>query len=132
MTFGRPSMISRTIAEQVPYPLIVDDEYLHDDDQVSVVQPADNPSIMGFFVKSLELYDIVAASLSKLYSEDDTYTRKPHGGLSTETLDTTTVLQLDRSLMQWARGLPYYLSVFSDVTVPNPIIQRQAIICKLR
>lgn len=52
MTFGRPSMISRTTAERVPYPLIVYDEYLNDDDQTMVAQPANTLSKMGFLVKS--------------------------------------------------------------------------------
>lgn len=132
MTFGRPSMISRTTAEKVPYPLIVDDAYLHDNPQIPVAQPAGTPSLMAFFVKSLELYDIVANSLSKLYSENDAYTQKSHGSQQSEMLDLTSVLHIDRSLMQWAQDLPPHLSVFSDATASDPIIQRQAIICKIR
>lgn len=45
-------MISRTTAERVPYPLIVYDEYLNDDDQTMVAQPANTLSKMGFLVKS--------------------------------------------------------------------------------
>ncbi|GMG35555.1 unnamed protein product [Aspergillus oryzae] len=67
MTFGRPAMISKASCESVPLPATVDEEYIPTASGVEATQPADQPSVMAFYAKSLELYEIMNDILLSLY-----------------------------------------------------------------
>ncbi|KAE8372401.1 fungal-specific transcription factor domain-containing protein [Aspergillus bertholletiae] len=67
MTFGRPAMISKASCESVPLPATVDEEYISTASDIEVAQPADRPSVMAFYAKSLELYEIMNDILLSLY-----------------------------------------------------------------
>ncbi|KAE8361992.1 fungal-specific transcription factor domain-containing protein [Aspergillus caelatus] len=67
MTFGRPAMISKASCESVPLPATVDEEYIPTASGIEATQPADQPSVMAFYAKSLELYEIMNDILLSLY-----------------------------------------------------------------
>ena len=67
MTFGRPAMISKASSGAVPLPAAVDDEYIPSGSSKEVSQPPDRPSMMAFYAKSLELYEIMNDVLLSLY-----------------------------------------------------------------
>lgn len=135
MTFGRPAMISRVSSGSVPLPVTVDDEYISAEATAEPSQPVDQPSIMGFYAKSLELYEImndVLLSLYKPVSEDRT--EEAHdfyfNGVTSE--GEHTIFDLDRSLTRWARSLPPHLRWGSSASSGNPIFCRQGIVLHAR
>lgn len=134
MTFGRPAIVSKQLADNRPYPAMIDDEYLSDDPNVSAIQPDGQPSTMAFYVKTLELYDIVSKTLSILYIENDAWIRKGHSAHvhQPQNLDMANILQLDRDLLSWAQSLPSYLRLSSQDSLINNAILRQAVICRIR
>lgn len=135
MTFGRPAMISKASYGAVPLPATVDEEYISATSGADVAQPADRPSMMEFYSKSLELYEImndVLLSLDKPVSEEsvedihDFYFNK-------ETSEgERTIFELDRALTRWTRSLPEHLCRTSSPTSENPIFYRQTIVLRAR
>ncbi|KAG2420492.1 hypothetical protein HFD88_000104 [Aspergillus terreus] len=112
MTFGRPAMISKASCGSVPLPATIDEEYIPAASGVEATQPADRPSLMAFYAKSLELYEILNDILLSLYKpvpeespEDiyDFYFNKE----SSE--GEHTIFQLDRALTKWTKSLPPHL-----------------------
>ncbi|KAJ5131570.1 uncharacterized protein N7515_007609 [Penicillium bovifimosum] len=135
MTFGRPAMISKASSGAVPLPVAVDDEYIPVDSSKEVSQPSDCPSMMAFYAKSLELYEIMNDVLLSLY--------KPISDESSEdahefTFDNVTgegertIFQIDRSLTQWTRSLPPHLRGGSSESSANPIFCRQKVVLRAR
>ncbi|RJE23999.1 transcription factor [Aspergillus sclerotialis] len=135
MTFGRPAMLSKASYGSVPLPATVDEEYISATSGADVAQPADRPSMMAFYSKSLELYEIMNDVLLSLYkpvpedsSEDihDFYFNK-------ETNEgERTIFELDRALTRWARSLPPHLSNACPPASQNPIFHRQSIVLRAR
>lgn len=136
MTFGRPAMISKTLADAVPLPAMIDPEYLPEDASTPGVQPAGRPAMMAFFVNSLTLYKIINDILLELYMNDDQDDTKDENGLPLykpyESLDLAAILKLDRALMAWGRNLPSYLKLSSPDSNINGMVYRQAIVCRAR
>lgn len=132
MTFGRPAMIAKTLADSVPLPAMIDDDYLPSDSSSPSVQPDNTPSAMAFFVKSLNIYDIVNDILAALYEDES---QKDQFGLfsfAAESSNIDMVFRLDRALMNWGRTLPPHLRISSYESFANPLFKRQAIICRSR
>lgn len=135
MTFGRPAMISKASCGSVPLPATVDEEYIASASEIGVEQPADQPSIMAFYAKSLELYDILNDILLSLYkpvvedSPDDFYDLYFNRDTSEDEL---TIFQLDRALTRWTRSLPAHLRG-EPVSGSNGIIfYRQSVVLRAR
>ncbi|KAL4814443.1 fungal-specific transcription factor domain-containing protein [Aspergillus spinulosporus] len=135
MTFGRPAMISKASCGSVPLPATVDEEYIASASGSGVEQPADQPSIMAFYAKSLELYDILNDILLSLYkpvveeSPDDVYDLYFNRDTSEDEL---TIFQLDRALTRWTRSLPAHLRG-GPVSGSNGIIfYRQSVVLRAR
>lgn len=131
MTFGRPAMISKASCGPVPLPATVDEEYIPASSGGEVSQPEDQPSMMAFYAKSLELYEILNDILLSLYKpvaeespEDihDFYFNKE--GNEGE----RTIFDLDRSLTRWTRSLPSHLRG----TTANELFLRQGIVLRAR
>jgi len=128
MTFGRPAMISKSSAITVPLPAMIDDEFLSH-------QPADQPSMIAFFVKTLQLYDIINDLLLTLYMGRDDNGQKDQYDFyfgQTESGDIATVYQLDRALMIWGQTLPSHLRLSSLESSRNATFMRQAIVLRAR
>ncbi|KAJ5100107.1 hypothetical protein N7532_007108 [Penicillium argentinense] len=108
MTFGRPAMISKTSSGAVPLPVNVDDEFVPVDLTSEPAQPPQHPSIMAFYAKTLELYEImndVLLSFYKPIADDigddihDLYFSHAYNE------GERTIFELDRSLTRWTRSL---------------------------
>jgi hypothetical protein len=136
MTFGRPAMIAKSLADAVPLPAMIDDDCIPSDSVCPSLQPENTPSTMAFFVKSLNFYDIVNDILAALYNiGEDEGQKDPFGHFSyaAESSNIDMVFQLDRALMNWGRTLPPHLRVSSSYeSFANPLFKRQAIICRSR
>ncbi|CZR61789.1 related to C6 transcription factor [Phialocephala subalpina] len=130
MTFGRPAMISKSAAKAVPLPLMVDDNFLLDHANVVVAPPENKPTAIAFYVKALELHEIVNDILLALYFRDDNnqYSFSNHP----ESMIVGALLPLDQALMQWGRSLPLHLRISSSESLSNDIYRRQAIVSRIR
>ena len=135
MTFGRPAMISKASSEAVPLPAAVDEEYILATDDAESAQPADRPSMMAFYAKSLELYEIMNDVLLSLYKplpdegadgiHDFFFNHANYEG-------ERTIFDLDRSLTRWTLSLPLHLRGASPLVTRNPIFCRQSIVLRAR
>lgn len=135
MTFGRPAMISKASCGSVPLPATIDEEYIASASGPEVAQPADQPSIMAFYAKSLELYEILNDILLSLYkpvpeeSPDDIYDFY----FSRDTNeDELTIFELDRALTKWTRSLPPHLRGEPASGPNNMIFYRQTVVLRAR
>lgn len=137
MTFGRPAMISKCSAQAVPLPATIDEEFMNSNSNGGEVrQPADRPSIMAFFAKSVELYEIMNDILLSLYmpSVPEDGAEDMYGFyFSQESKEgERTIFELDRALTKWSRSLPPHLRGSSRDASKNPIFYRQSIVIRAR
>jgi len=139
LTFGRPAMISKALCGSVPLPETTDDEHVRTDRAVGAPRPADIPSMMGFFVKSAELYEILDDILSSLYSLPATEKHpgdihdyyefcctRPSQGRS------LTVFELDHALSLWSLSLPDHLRGESVAVSTDRLFERQSMVLRAR
>jgi hypothetical protein len=135
MTFGRPAMISKASCGSVPLPATVDEEYIPAALGGEVRQPADRPSVMAFYAKSLELYEILNDILLSLYKpvpvgnpEDiyDFYFNK--GPVEGE----RTIFELDRALTKWTQSLPAHLRGDTSSKPEDAVFYHQSVVLRAR
>jgi hypothetical protein len=128
-------MVSKVSSGAVPLPLRVDDEFIISNSTAEPSQPEGMPSIMAFYIKTLELYEIMNDVLLSLYkpaaedSPDDVHDFYFNNAVSE---GERTVFDLDRSLNQWARNLPSHLCPGSSSRSDNPIFSRQRVVLQAR
>lgn len=130
VTHGRPSMISPCLANVVPmpvYPNLIDSH---------VSQPGVLSTDASFFVKSVELYEIIHRTVRTLY--DGTGARSKNvaasdsdPGTDEEQIDLGMVMQLDSALGKWERKLPERLRYLSSQP-RGEVTKRQATILYIR
>ncbi|KAJ5779911.1 hypothetical protein N7457_005071 [Penicillium paradoxum] len=135
MTFGRPAMISKVSSGAVPLPAAVDDEYISSGSSAQVSQPSNRPSMMAFYSKSLELYEImhdVLLSQYKPISDDSMEDIHDFCFDNVASEGERTIFELDRSLTRWTRSLPLHLRGDSSVIPATPIFYRQSIVLRAR
>ncbi|KAE9376680.1 hypothetical protein N431DRAFT_400970 [Stipitochalara longipes BDJ] len=136
MTFGRPAMISKSLANAVPLPAIIEPENFSYQTNLTSLQAGTPTSMMAFFVHSLQLYSIINDILLQLYMADDQGKQKdPHGPApeqSYQSFDMAAILKLDNDLMMWGRSLPPHLRVSCTQSSENRILWRQAVVCRAR
>ncbi|KAF7182366.1 hypothetical protein CNMCM7691_001846 [Aspergillus felis] len=135
MTFGRPAMISKASCGSVPLPATVDEEYIPAALGGEVRQPADRPSVMAFYAKSLKLYEILNDILLSLYKpvpeenpEDiyDFYFNKgPDEG-------ERTIFELDRALTKWTQSLPPHLRGETSSKPEDAVFYHQSVVLRAR
>jgi hypothetical protein len=128
-------MISKGSCGSVPLPATVDEEYIASASGAEAIQPADRPSMMAFYAKSLELYEILNDVLLSLYkpipeeSPEDIYdfyfNREPSEG-------ELTIFELDRALTKWTRSLPAHLRGDPSPVADNIIFYRQCVVLRAR
>ncbi|PLB35594.1 transcription factor domain-containing protein [Aspergillus candidus] len=135
MTFGRPAMISKASCGSVPLPATVDEEYIPTASGAEAMQPADRPSVMAFYAKSLELYEILNDILLSLYkpipeeSPEDMY----NFYFNKETSEgERTIFELDRALTRWTRSLPPHLRGTTSPETENLVFYRQSVVIRAR
>ncbi|KAL2856442.1 C6 transcription factor [Aspergillus pseudoustus] len=135
MTFGRPAMISKASCGAVPLPATIDEEYIASATGTEAIQPADRPSMMVFYAKSLELYEILNDVLLSLYkpipeeSPEDIYDFYFNRESSEGEL---TIFELDRALTKWTRSLPPHLRGDPSPVHENIIFYRQSVVLRAR
>ncbi|KAF7125672.1 hypothetical protein CNMCM5793_001911 [Aspergillus hiratsukae] len=135
MTFGRPAMISKASCGSVPLPATVDEEYIPAALGGEVRQPADRPSVMAFYAKSLELYEILNDILLSLYkpvpeeNPEDIYdfyfNQGPDEG-------ERTIFELDRALTKWTRNLPPHLRGDVSSKPEDAVFYHQSVVLRAR
>ncbi|CAI7625149.1 unnamed protein product [Penicillium bialowiezense] len=135
MTFGRPAMITKTSSGVVPFPAAVDDEFIQPESTLEASQPPNRPSMMAFFGKTLELYDIMNDVLLSLYNPSkDPSAEDIHdfyfNNITNE--GERTIFELDHSLSRWTRSLPVHLCGDSAMASANSIFCRQSIVLRAR
>ncbi|KAH2074078.1 hypothetical protein KXW40_001995 [Aspergillus fumigatus] len=135
MTFGRPAMISKASCGAVPLPATVDEEYIPASLGDEVRQPAGRPSVMAFYAKSLELYEILNDILLSLYkpvpeeNPEDIYDFYFNKG-SDES--ARTVFELDRALTKWAQSLPAHLRGDTPSMPEDAVFYHQSVVLRAR
>jgi hypothetical protein len=132
MTFGRPTMLSTSW--DVPVPALIDDEYLNN--ATEGVQPAGKPSVMGLFISSCNLFELLEEILKSFYSGE------PFPDLSKQETASemakafiAPVLQYNRRLDKFIDSVPDYLKLteygdgmkFSNNSVT---LQQQVLYCR--
>ncbi|KAB8233880.1 transcription factor domain-containing protein [Aspergillus alliaceus] len=135
MTFGRPAMITKASCGSVPLPDMVDEEYIPTASGIEATQPADRPSVMAFYARSLGLYEIMNDILLSLYkpvpedNPEDMYELYFNKETSE---DEQTIFELDRALTKWSRSLPQHLrgSSLSDST--DVVFYHQSVVLRAR
>ena len=108
MTFGRPTMLSSSW--DVPVPALIDDEYLNNGTEGQ--QPEGKPSVMGLFVSSCDLFQLLEEILNSFYSGE------PFPDLSKQDKASdmakafiAPVLQYNRRLDEFIDSVPSYLKL---------------------
>ena len=106
MTFGRPTMLSKSW--KVPVPLLIDDEYLSV--QGEGVQPSKIPSRLGLFVSSCKLFEILHEILSNFYIGDSSVglLKQQESELDQREI-IMDVLDYNRRLDKFSDSIPEYL-----------------------
>jgi hypothetical protein len=136
MTFGRPAMISKSLADAVPLPTMIELESLSDQTNSISIQPGTPTLMKAFFVHSLRLYSIINDILLELYMSNDQGGQKDPHDLDPEqsypSFDMVAILKLDRDLMTWGRTLPPHLRISCTESSENKILWRQAVVCRAR
>lgn len=106
MTFGRPTMLSKSW--NVPVPLLIDDEYLRVEGDGT--QPPDIPSRLGLFVSSCRLFELLDEILSSFYAENSgTAIPKQLESESRSREMIVDVLNFNRRLDKFIDSIPEYL-----------------------
>jgi hypothetical protein len=121
MTFGRPTMISKSWDVQAP--LMIDDEYLQMDGEG--IQPAGRPSRMGLFVCSSRLFEILNEILSIFYAEDagQPPSKHTHSDARSQQM-LMNVLVFNRRLDNFLTSIPQYLQ--HTVKHSSPVVQEKS------
>jgi hypothetical protein len=114
MTFGRPAMIGNSSDGQLP--LLIDDEYLRTD--AEGIQPQGLPSLLGMFVYSSILFEILNESLV-LVDAENRVGEQLHQNRPAEKPQRllTNVLTLNRRLDEFFASLPDYLQLHGALGV---------------
>ena len=141
MTYGRPCMISRAVAESVPRPVPVEAEYILLETSIPQAQIHGNaPTRIDFFNQSLGLYDLVFDILTNFYlpgsqhdeSFEDVY--QHYFGRDSSRSFRTTILDVDHKLVTWNQKLPLHLQISSGEgdCYTNSMLRRQAVVLHQR
>ena len=114
----------------VPLPVPVDEEFLPGP------QPQDRPSLLEYYVKSLELIKIMDEML-----QDNRYVERDHKTPNDqyellfgypENSEVVSVLKHDRILMAFSRNLPLHLQLFTAESRSNELFIRQTNVLRAR
>ena len=125
MTFGRPSMIANWLSNAVPMPLMIDDEFLDTQRQPMARRTDGGAPRVGFFICSLDLYDIVNDFLLELYIN-------PLGKAGKGGQSLNTVIGYDGRLEQWLNSIPEFLRWSPDSQGDGYILDRQRVVLRAR
>lgn len=135
MKFGRPPSIQAADVYDVPLPLPVDDQYIHDD-SLAPRQPACRPSATAFFIHTIKLSKVIDNILRDLYTTNKRASRQ--AGVDTMLPESSNQSQffghavlLDGQLQSWWEEVPAHLRPES-VVADGQIFQRQQTVMQVR
>lgn len=131
MKFGRPSSIQAAEVYDVPCPLAVDDQYIHND-STTPRQPANRPSEIAFFIHTIELSQVIDNILKDLYATNRKSLRLD-AGVSEESRQyqfLSRAVLLDGQLRSWWKDVPAHLRPESEVD--GQIFKRQRSVMRVR
>ncbi|KAJ4252010.1 hypothetical protein NW762_011311 [Fusarium torreyae] len=106
-------------------PAMIDDEFLDSQTEPSAIRPDGGPTVMAFFRKSLELYDIINDTLIELYLD-------PKDSRNKEIHHLGLVLGLDQRLVEWVESLPDHLKYSRPVPDEPLAFRRQRVVLRAR
>jgi hypothetical protein len=130
MEFGRPPSLQPQDAQDVPYPLPVDDQYIHNTSQ-NPRQPSNCPSTIEFFIHTIKLAHLNDDIRRDLYS---THRRTPQSDTTDVVVSDQEIVRLvvlDGRLRSWWNAKPDHLGTASLVWC-HPIFQRQQAVMQIR
>ncbi|TEA13686.1 Sorbicillinoid biosynthetic cluster transcription factor sor3 [Colletotrichum sidae] len=133
ITHGRPAMISDHLVSGVVLPAIPDSGSAGED-----AGRLHRLRYQGFFVKSLELYEVINQAVLAFYSttpQAKSAASPNHLGPrcpERHELDLGTALQLDQGLRKWEKSLPSFLTMAEPETQLDEVFKRQAVILRIR
>ncbi|KAH0435766.1 C6 transcription factor [Colletotrichum camelliae] len=133
ITHGRPAMISDHLASTVVLPSIPDG-----DAQGGNTVELHRLRYQGFFVKSLELYEVINQAVLAFYTATPRLkspTSTSHLGQHSQErheLDLGVALQLDQRLTKWEKNTPSFLAMAEPETQLDEVFRRQAVILRIR
>lgn len=135
MKLGRPPSLQSTDANDVPLPVAVDDQYIHND-SMTPRQPARRPSVTAFFVHTVKLSRVIDSILRELYLANRRTSAKPSTDSATpESSRQSQVLGqavlLDGQLLAWWKGVPAHL-LSGRNAAEGRLFQRQRTVMEVR
>lgn len=117
MTFGRPLMVTGGQTRDLPN--CINDEYITDEN-IGDTLLTDKPSILGFFLETVKLYDILAEILKSFYSND--------GPCHEEVI--VSIFKLEEKLHNFQENIPTYIRFGQELKeIPY---ERQSIVLRIR
>ena len=118
-------MIAKWLQTPDGLPSMIDDEFLDTQTEPSDFRPDGGPTVMAFFRKTLELFDIINDILIQLYLD-------PKDARVKDTRYLKLVLDLDGRLVTWIESLPDYLRY--SYSNPDEVFafRRQRIVLRAR
>jgi hypothetical protein len=125
-------MIPSHVAQRVPLPLIAPSS--SEGSGIGILGNSETHA--SFFVKSVELYDIMYRTILAVYNSDGGPLPKcvassHNREMSADDEDIAIVIQLDGSLRKWKQTLPEHLKIIS-AEQRQLIVHRQAVILHIR
>ncbi|KAF5007797.1 hypothetical protein FDECE_5921 [Fusarium decemcellulare] len=104
---------------------MLDDEFLDAEIQPAPIRPDGNITIIAFFVKSLELFEIVNDIQYEIH-------QPPKDANNREINRLISVLQLDNRLVHWAQSLPDHLGYNTIDQEEGLVFRRQRVVLRAR
>jgi hypothetical protein len=135
MKFGRPRALQAADATDVPLPLPVDDQYIHNESS-SPRQPSGRPSTIDFFVYTIKLSKVIDNILQELYTGARRNLAPADPEIATPTSSeqskiVSAVILLDGQLQSWWNNVPAHLRPESSIG-EGLIFQRQRAVMQIR
>jgi len=133
MTYGRPCMIGPKTGTLVSLPAIPAEGMLQQSDPEASSLKTGSDSIMSFYVSHLKLFEILHDVLFQFYSTSADQSQ-PAGEAFEKYFGhaqgQVSVLELDRCISIWEKGLPEHLRVdsYSLTDTSRSILYRQAVV----
>ena len=128
--FGRPTSIQSANALDLPLPLSVDDQYIHND-SLAPRQPAARPPIAAFFLHTIKLAQVIDQILQVLYTTSRKELQQRGQGKSFISHVLGQAVLLDGQLQDWWDDTPLHLHPLSGIA-DGQIFQRQQMVMHLR
>ncbi len=116
-------MISSQLADDVPLPVFSSSATDHETSRIA------------FFVKTVELYEIVNRTLLTLYQEKGpkkSSNESDQGTTNLELEELCQTIRLEESLSQWQSGLPAHLAFDTLSAERKEMFQRQTVVLHTR